>query len=229
MGKNKNLKKERQKQIKEQIKKQKLNSAKGNSESPTSKVNAKRKSIREVKQKKESDFPSDEYFLEFANNHPGLLDLDQEKSSDSEKITSAKEYFESSYQSDDDDEFEEYLGIINLGNNQLYLRDFEHIVEFFIPKDLGDKYAAFEYFDVEEEDLEIDGYYEDYYSCLRELNKDPDNPIVKIQFHGLYPIEETELASVEDLLDFHGIDTELSKYLDDDFMYKPALSKMKPK
>ncbi len=50
MGKNKNLKKERQKQIKEQIKQQKLNS-----ESQTSKVNAQRKAIKEQKKKKESD------------------------------------------------------------------------------------------------------------------------------------------------------------------------------
>ena len=173
-----------------------------------------------------AEFPSDEYFLDFANSHADFLEVDQEISSDSEKISSAKEYFETSYTSDDDEDFDGYLGIINLGNNQLYLRDFEHIVEFFIPKDLAEKFVGLEYVPVEEEDLEIDGYYKEYYSYLRELNKDPKNPIVKIEFHGLYPIEGTGLASVEDLMDFHGIETELSRYLDDDFMYKPALSKL---
>ena len=55
MGKSKNLKKERQKQIKEQIKQQKLNARKNDSDGQTSKVNAQRKAIKEQKKKKESD------------------------------------------------------------------------------------------------------------------------------------------------------------------------------
>ncbi len=104
-----------------------------------------------------AQFPDEEYFIEFIKKRPDDLEAKGlDDASQKEKVAFIKGLFENWLEEDIEPcEEDLYPGIFNFGNNQLYVRDYEHPNEITAPKDIAEKYFPYvEYQEVEEEELE---------------------------------------------------------------------------